>query len=354
MGGKGTNPLVSIVIVNYNAKEYLESCLNSVLNSDYPNFEVIVIDNGSENGSLKFLEEISKSELSINVIRNEKNLGPSAARNQGIRKAKGKYVAFLDNDTRVHPLWLKEAVKVFESNPKIGACQCKLLIMSNPKRIDYVGDYLSPLGFLIQKADYGEVDDGRYESIETIFAAKSAAMAIRRDIIQEIGLFDEDFFIYVEETDICWRVWLAGYKTVLAPQSIVLHAGGISGKERSTEAKYKSLFHGCKNYISTLIKNLDNYNMFKMVPIHVSCWLAIAFYFMARLDFAGACYILKGIMWNIFNLRTILKKRKMVQKKIRIMSDDTIFREVLKSKKLSYFLIKPKKAFEYLDKIEDS
>lgn len=131
-------PLVSVVIVNYNGKVFLQPCLESVLHCDYPNFEVIVVDNGSTDGSCEFVEKTSQSNPNVKLIRNEDNLGPSAARNQGIGVAEGKYIAFLDNDTSVAPLWLRVAINSFELDPQIGACQCKLLLDGSDSVIDGV------------------------------------------------------------------------------------------------------------------------------------------------------------------------------------------------------------------------
>ena len=191
-------PFVSVVIVNYNGKEFLRDCLESVLNCNYANLEVIVVDNGSKDGSCGFVESVSLSGHNVRLIRNERNLGPSAARNQGIEIARGKYIAFLDNDTRVDPLWLRAAINSFESDPEIGACQCKLLLDGSDSVIDCVGEYLGHNGFLVQVVIPGqEKDVGQYDQIGEIFVAKSAGMIARKDILIAIGKFDGDYFIYV-------------------------------------------------------------------------------------------------------------------------------------------------------------
>lgn len=330
-------PLVSLVIVNHNAKEYSELCLNSVLNSDYPNFEIIIVDNGSEDGSLEFFREISKSKPNINVIRNEENRGPSAARNQGIEKAKGKYVAFLDNDTTVHPLWLNEAIKVFESNSKIGACQCKLILLGTDNVIDSVGEYLGQFGFLVHVVTPGEEKDvGQYDNITEIFAAKSAGMIARKDVLNKIGGFDDDFFIYAEESDLCWRVWLQGYRVVLIPNSIVYHKFGLSSKVLQEKIDYLIKFHGTKNHITTLMKNLEFKNLQKILPIHISMWMGIALFFLVKRQSKSVKWIFQGIIWNLTNCRNTVKKRRIVQAN-RTMKDEEIFPKILRKKSLNYF-----------------
>lgn len=326
-----------MVIVNCNAKGYLRSCIHSVLNSDYPDLEIIVVDNGSEDGSLEFLEEISKSKQEINIIKNESNLGPSTARNQGIKRAKGKYIAFLDNDTKVHPLWLKEAIKVFEADPKIGACQCKLILDDTDNIIDCVGEYLGQYGFLVQLVISGEEKDkGQYDHEIEILAAKSAGTITRRDVIEKIGGFDDDFFIYMEETDLCWRIWLHGYKVVLIPNSIVYHKFGTSSIVFPEKINYLVKFHGTKNYILTLIKNLEFKNLVKILPVHISMWIGISIFFLFKGQFNSSKLILQGIIWNFTNWKVIIRKRKIVQES-RVVKDEELFPKILKKKSFKYF-----------------
>jgi GT2 family glycosyltransferase len=338
MLGKKTNPLVSIVVVTYNAKKYLESCLNSVLNSDYSNFGVIIVDNGSEDGSLEFLEEISKSKLNITVIRNKENLGPSVARNQGIEKAKGKYVGFLDNDTRVHPLWLKEAVKVFEANPKIGACQCKLILDDTDNIIDCVGEYLGQYGFLVNFVTPGaEKDIGQYDNFIEIFAAKSAGMIARRDVLNKIGGFDDDYFIYMEESDLCWRIWLQGYTVILIPNSIVYHKFGTSSVILPQKINYLIKFHGTKNYITSLLKNFGLWNLVKVLPLHLSLWAGMAVGYVLKGRLLWATYIVKGVLYNLVYFRRIWEKRLKVQYLTRKVPDNDIMSRIVKKTSFAYF-----------------
>jgi len=337
MNDKEVVPLVSIVIVNYNNKDCLDSCINSVLKSDYPNFEVIVVDNGSQDRSWEFLKNLSKS--NIIAIRNDKNLGPSKARNQGIQIAKGKYVAFLDNDTAIHPSWLKEAIKVFEADNKIGACQCKLILSDTDDIIDCVGEYLGQNGFLVNIVIPGEEKDiGQYDDIREIFAAKSAGMIARKDVLCKIKGFDDDYFIYMEESDLCWKIWLRGYKVILIPNSIIYHKFGTTSAVTSKElVNYNVKFHGTKNYISTLIKNLGAINFFKIIPIHLCMWGGILFFFLFKLEFKSAIWILQGIFWNIKNYKQLREKRIIVQKE-RTISDKELFPKIIRRKGLQYFI----------------
>lgn len=336
-------PFISVVVVNYNAEKYLESCLASVLNCDYSNFEVIVVDNGSKDGSQELVEETSRKNEKVKLIKNETNLGLAIARNQGIKMAKGKYVAFIDNDTRVHPFWLSEATKILELNPKIGACQCKLILDGTDNLVDSIGEYLGQYGFLVHLVPPGEEKDrGQFSHITEILAPKGAGMIVRKDVLNKINGFDDDYFIYVGETDLSWRIWLQGYKVVLIPNSIVYHKFGTSSVVLPEEINYLVKFHGTKNCISTLIKNLGFKNLLKILPVHIVMWLGIALFFLLKRQCKSTKWILQGVFWNFANHRNLMKKRKIVQKQ-RTVIDKEIFPKIMKKRSFKYFAGKLKR-----------
>lgn len=343
-------PLVSIVIVNCNGTKHLSDCLHSILNTNYINFEIIVVDNASVDDSIKTTKQIlDPFDIDYKIIKNKINLGPSTARNQGIKIAKGKYIAFLDNDTKVHPAWLKDAIKVFELDFTVGACQCKLILDGTDNIIDCIGEYLGQYGFLVYEVTPGEIKDvGQYNHIMEIFAAKSAGMIARKDALEKINGFDDDFFIYMEESDLCWRIWLQGYKVVLIPSSIVYHKFGTSSIILPEKINYLVKFHGTKNYISTLTKNLEFKNLIKVLPMHIVMWLGIAFAFLLKRQLRNAKWVLQGISWNFVNFRRIIKKRKIVQKQ-RTVKDEEIFPKIVRNKHFTYFLekFKSKKKIGY-------
>lgn len=330
-------PQVSVIIVNYNGKKFLQRCLGSVLSSDYPNFEVILVDNGSTDGSVELIKKLFENDQRVKLILNKRNLGPSLGRNVGSRMAKGEYLAFLDNDTEVNPAWLREAIMLMDADPTIGAVQCKLLLMSDRSKFDYAGDYLSQYGFLIQRASFREKDDGQLDEVIEIFSAKSAGMIVRRDVFEKIEGFDEDYFIYLEETDLCWRIWLNGYKVVFAPTSVVYHAFGDINKLRLMRTKFLSKYYGTKNYITTLIKNLSMLRMLRMLPVHIALWFGIFAWHILRCKIMEAIWVMKGILWNLINFRAIWKKRQEVQHKVRKVSDNDIMPRILKKSSFVYF-----------------
>lgn len=332
-------PLVSIVVVNFNDKEHLHRCLNSVMKSKYPSFEIILVDNGSTDGSIDSIKRVMKEQpdLKLSIICNKENIGPAAARNIGAKKSCGGYLAFLDSDTKVDPFWLNEAIKVMDSDSTIGAIQCKLLLLNSQKRFDYAGDYLSPFGILVQRVNLGEPDDGRYDNIVEIFGVKSAAMLIRREVFEAVGMFDDDYFIYGEETDLCWRVWLSGYRIVFAPTSKVYHNFNLVLKSNSNRPRSLDKYHGTKNYISSLIKNFGLWNLVKVLPLNLSIWIGISIWYVLKRRLNWATYVMKGVLYNLIHFKQIWKKRLRVQYLTRKVPDNYIMSRIMKKTSPAYF-----------------
>jgi len=328
---------VSVVIANYNAMDQLKVCLDSLLSSNYKKLEIIVVDNNSKDGSYDFLLQY-RNNACIKIIHNLSNLGLAIARNQGRSMAVGKYVAFIDNDARVHPDWLGPVVATFEADSTLGACQCKLVLDESDGNLDSLGEFFSQYGFLVHAVKPGAVKDlGQYNEMKEIFSAKGAAMVFRKDVLDKIGGFDDDYFLYLEETDACWKVWLMGKRVVLIPQSTVYHKFGTTARVLPERASYFAKYHGSKNYVATLVKNLSFINLFKILPIHIVLWLGLVLYFLSKGDITSSRYIGSGILWNFRNLRRLLSKRKATQN-IRISKDSEIFRKVMVRISLRYLI----------------
>lgn len=344
--------MFSIIIVNHNGKKYLHACINSITLSlrslvkrgrSNPVVEIILFDNASTDKSIEIIEQkFSKLIHShvIKIIRAKKNYGPAMARNIAVKYASGEYLNFLDNDTVVHQDWIRKALKTFKKDKKTAIVQCKLLLYKNKKVIDYVGEYLGSNGFLVQKASGGERDSGQFEKEEQIMAAKSAGMFIRKSVFDKIGGFDSDYFIYLEETDLGMRAGIAGYKAIYSPKSIVYHVSGGSitslGKKKMS---FNSKFHGTKNYITTLLKNLEFSSLATILPIHIILWLGLATFKLFTLQPREAIWILAGIGWNIIYLPKTIYKRNKVQK-LRKVSDKKLFKIWIKNVPFKYFLNK--------------
>lgn len=331
-------PELSVIVVNYNGARYAARCIKSILSSKTISKEIIIVDNHSTQNDVAFLK--NKFNKKVKIIKLRNNYGPARARNEGVKLSKGKYIAFLDNDTKVHPNWANKAIEEFKMDNSIGIIQCKLLLLKEPHKIDYVGEYLGQYGFLVQRAKGGDIDSRKFDKKTEILAAKSAGMFIRKDTFNMTGGFDIDYFIYVEETDLGWRSWLKGYRSIYLPSSVVYHEFGTSSIILSKNQNlYNTKFHGSKNYILTLIKNLGNESLIPILPLHVFLWIGLSLYVLLKGDYKSSFWILKGVVWNITHLKESLRKRRIIQRK-RVALDRDLFPKILVKKPFKYFLEK--------------
>jgi GT2 family glycosyltransferase len=215
------HPIVSVVVVNWNGKHLLGECLDSLLDQrGVGDFEIVLVDNGSLDGSVEFVRGRYKD---IRVLSLQKNTGFAGGNNAGIRIATGKYVALLNNDTKADPSWLANLVNAAEvDRHSVGMWAGKILSYSNPEIIDNVGLLLYPDGLGRGKGRL-ERDEGQYdEPGEALFPSGCAGL-YRREMLDEIGLFDEEFFAYADDVDIGLRARLAGWECRYVPTATVYH-----------------------------------------------------------------------------------------------------------------------------------
>lgn len=317
-------PKVSIIIANYNGGDILLDCINSLKGLDYPNFEVVLIDDCSTDDSFKRAIS-SKGELKLLGVKTKKNLGFVGANNEGIKHVLGKYVLLLNNDTKVSKNLLTELVKKMEEDKTVGVLQPKIKMMDNPKILDNAGSFLTRTGFLIHWG-FGKKDSKEYDFERIIFSAKGACLMTRKEIVDKVGLFDEDFVSYMEESDFCFRVWLLGYKVCYLPTTFIYHKVGFSYSKLSPETVNYNSF---KNRISSLYKNLEFKNIFLILFPHIFILLCLATYYIFSLQYNKFSMIIRSIVWNISNISKLTIKRKIIQK-MRKVSDDLIFESVMK------------------------
>lgn len=228
---------LSIVIVNYNAKEYLKKCLDSIFDSNFKNFELIVVDNASKDGSL---EELNKLGRKIQLIANKKNIGFSAANNKGIKKAKGRYLLFLNPDTSVFPNIFEYLIKFMDKNKKVGVSTCRV-ILPNGKIDDschrgfptpwnafcfFSGlEKLLPHSRIFAGYHMGWEDLNKTHKIQ---ACAGSFMLVRREAGEDIGWWDEDYFFYGEDLDFCIEVQKKDWEIYYVPKVSTIHYKGIS------------------------------------------------------------------------------------------------------------------------------
>lgn len=304
-----TKKKVSVVIPSLNAKSFIGDCLNSLRSQTYRNFETIVVENGSTDGSAEYL---AKNHPEVIVLQQPKNLGFAGGVNVGIKYSDAEYVVLLNNDASVHKDWLKYLVEAAENNSRAGSVTSKILQVhkkrgTNKHFIDTTGDYYSIWGLPFPRGR-DELDIGQFEEADEVFAACGGSVLLRRATLNEVGLFDEKFFAYYEDVDLSFRMRLAGWVVIYEPKSIVYHAlSKTSGGGRKPFARY----HSIKNTWLLYLKNLPFTLLIRFLPrfIIMSLFMLVS---SARNHLLRAH--LKGMVMALFYTPSALLDRWRIQK----------------------------------------
>jgi hypothetical protein len=318
--GKATYPFVSIIILNFNGLQYVEKCLKSVMQSDYPSFEVLFVDNNSVDGSLEYARQLYGHDRRLKVISNRRNYGYAGGNNRGATHANGDYLVFLNIDTVVQSDWLSRLIGFLESHSGAGIVQCKLKMMDNPRLIDCAGHCINWFGVAFVRG-HGHPDEGQYDMVEHIFGAGGAAFATRRDLFWRLGGFDEDFFMLFEEDDLCWRAWLSGWSVFYVPDAVVYHKGGPI---RSKEGEYLNLYFSRRNRLISMLKNYSVRNLLRFFPVSLTLLFAITFLTRDKKLYLMA--FLKSLLWILNHPSEVMLKRRIVDR-ARLVSDDYLIAE---------------------------
>jgi GT2 family glycosyltransferase len=294
----------SIIVVNWNGKRYLGECLSALLTQTYSPCEIILVDNGSDDGSVDFVAERFSQ---VRIIENGENLGFAAGNNVAIRVARGDYIVTLNNDTRAEPNWLEELVKAAETEPRIGMCASKMLFYHYPGVLNSTGISLDVAGIAWDRRG-GERDDGLEREPVEIFGPCAGAALYRREMLDEVGLFDEDFFAYHEDVDLAWRARSRGWRCMYNPRATVYHVHSGTGMEGSA---FKNRLLG-RNKVWTMVKNYPSPQIFLFLPLIAFYDLASVFYGLLRRRDTSP---LRGRLASLSLLRQMLRKRREIQRK---------------------------------------
>lgn len=248
-------PSVAVVILNWNGRKYLEQFLPSLLDTTYPNVHFVVADNGSTDDSLDFL---TKNYPTVTQLHNPTNEGFANGYNIALRHLNASYYILLNSDVEVTPGWIDPVIELMENNPKIGACQPKILSWHNKTSFEYAGaagGWIDAYGYLFCRGRIFEVceeDTGQYNDPAPVFWASGCAFFVRSEIFHQLHGFDAYLFAHQEEVDLCWRMQLSGYQIYVCPSSVVYHVGGGSlpkGNPRKIYFNYRnSLIMLYRNY----------------------------------------------------------------------------------------------------------
>lgn len=249
-------PKVAVVILNWNGRYFLEKFLPSVYNSDYPNIEFIVGDNGSTDDSVEFVRTVYPT---IRIIQNDRNLGFAGGYNEVLKMVEADYFILLNSDVEVSPDWIAPVIDLLENNPDMAAAQPKIrsyYLRDHFEHAGAAGGFIDNYGFPFCRGRMLHVlekDHGQYDDPRDIFWASGAAFFIKRQHWELSGGFDADFFAHMEEVDLCWRLQQAGYRIGYCPQSVVYHVGGGTLAARNPQKTYLNF----RNNLFMLQKNLS-------------------------------------------------------------------------------------------------
>jgi len=311
---KTKHPQVAVIIPHWNGIEILEPCLRSLEASAYDQLEIVVVDNASSDESVAF---IHREFPRVKVIENSENLGFAGGCNVGLREIESEYYLVLNNDTTHDSGWIGPLVEQMESDANIAAVQPKIMSAQNPDVFDYaggVGGLLDVLAFpyaLGRIFTTTEQDDGFYDTPQDIFWASGTALLIRGTALEDVGLFDEDFFAHMEEIDLCWRFHNAGWRVVNAPQSRIFHHSGWTLPPDRYQKKY--LNH--RNNLMMIIKNYPFAYLAAILPARLALE-GVAFVFSALIrDWKRMAAILMAIGWNLIHPLLLIKKHQDAGKK---------------------------------------
>jgi GT2 family glycosyltransferase len=297
-----SNTNVSIIVVNYNGRTWLERCLGAAFTQLEPDDELVLVDNGSDDGSVDWARSTFPQ---VRVVALPSNVGFAAGNNAGVRASTGHYIALLNNDAAPCPGWLKALRRTLDTTRDAALATSLIVYMHSLDTVDSAGDGLMRWGGAF-KHDHGKRVNPGYTKHD-VFGACGAACLIRRSIFEAIGGFDEAFFAVYEDVDLSYRSQLAGYRCVFVPEAVVHHAGSATLGQLSDVA----IFHGQRNLEWMYWKNTPWPLLIVTAPGHIVYLIAAALYFAAL----GRFRVFVNAKWEALRAcRRVWRQRRAVQR----------------------------------------
>jgi GT2 family glycosyltransferase len=302
-------PEISVIVLNWNGKHFLEACLTSLRKQTFRDFEVILVDNGSSDGSTDY---VRTNFPEVRLLALPENLGFCGGNLAGWKETRGELVVLLNNDTEAHPEWLEQLHQACLEFPAAGHFASKMMMFDERTKIDNCGFAVTSAGFTI---DLGrnEQDGPQWQEARSVFGACGGAAAYRRRMLEDIGFLDTDFFMTYEDTDIAFRGQLAGYECRFVPRAIVYH------RYRATMTKYpaRQAFFSQRNIEYVYFKNLPTDLLLKNLPQRLLYEAGAGFFFF-RQGVGGA--FVRAKLDAARHLPEILRKRQQIQSKRKLSS----------------------------------
>lgn len=298
---------VAVVILNWNGKSFLEKFLPTVIKFS-PNAQVIVADNQSSDDSVDFLK---KEFPQVSIILNPSNDGFAKGYNIALKQVQAQYYVLLNSDVEVTDNWINPIIELMDSNPKIAACQPKILDYTHKTKFEYAGaagGYIDKYGYPFCRGrlfNVLEEDKGQYNSTKEVFWATGACMFVRAEAFWKVGGFDDDYFAHMEEIDVCWRMKNIGYQIYVEPQSTIYHVGGGTLNKLSP----RKTFLNFRNNLMTLTKNASPRFLFFKIIYRMILDGVAAFKFLFEGNGSHFFAVIKAHFSFYKHLPSTLKKR---------------------------------------------
>jgi GT2 family glycosyltransferase len=267
---------VSVIIVNWNGGCFLERCLAALIDQTVKPHEIIVVDNASSDGSVEIVRQFPL----VRLIALDRNKGFAQGNNLAIEVAsvESEWIGLINPDAFAEPRWLETLLVAAESNPGFDVFGSKLINAGDTKLLDGAGDAYHLSG-LVSRMGHGSSVPTSAENEREVFSPCAAAALYRRSALRELGGFDEDYFCYVEDVDLGFRLRLAGYRCLYVPRSMAYHVGsGTTGGQHSDFA----LYHGHRNLVWTFVKDMPGILFWLLLPLHVLLNLVSIIWFALR------------------------------------------------------------------------
>lgn len=306
-------PQVSIIIPHWNGREHLQVCLTSLRNQTFKDFEVILVDNASTDGSQAYVQEQFPE---VRLVQLPENRGFTGACNAGYEAAKGDYIFLLNNDTETDPACLAALVDAFERHPQAGSLACKMRLFDQRDHFHTAGDYYTLDGRPGNRGVWQQ-DVGQYNKEEPVFSACGGAAAYRRSVLEETGFLDDDFFFSCEDVDLGWRIHLAGKEVWYVPTAIVYH------KLKATGGNVTGSYYDGRNFIYILWKNYPGSLFRRHWTAILRAQLKISWQAIKAWRGAASRARLRGQLAGLLGLFKMLPKRRRIQANRRV-TDETL------------------------------
>lgn len=309
-------PRASIIIPHYNGQQHLETCLGSLRRQTVTDFEVLLVDNGSTDGSQAYL----RAEFpEVRLIELGRNFGFTGACNAGFAAATSPILILLNNDTETDPHWLANILDGFARHPEVGSIASRMMLFDRRDHFHTAGDFVRLDGTPGNRGVW-QKDEGQYDREETVFSACGGAAAYRREVLEQVGYLDDAYFFSCEDVDLGWRINLAGWRVLYLPTAIVYH------KLKATGGSVTGSYYDGRNFLYLIAKNMPSSLLRRHWRMILRGQWRITREALRHWRGEAARARLRGQLAGLFKLPTLWGKRRQVQQHRRLDDDSLITR----------------------------